>query len=159
MIHAAPVALALSILAGEPTTTVLGTDPGECTLDVHALEGMWVMRKAAPDVGASLDTDFGIGFWADADGVRGATATGGRVFPQLPLTSKFDYRLKEVVETANGSYEALYVADLTALYPWDEGELETKKEENLDLGWMAELMLYVRVDERRLRSSTDAPSA
>lgn len=123
----------------------------DCDLTVHALEGMFVAQKASPDRGEYLDKDFRILFSVDEDGTRRAISTGGRVFPQLPLTEKYEYELREVRETPSGGDEAYYFADLAARHGFDEAELEEKKQENKNLGWKAEAMLYVRVDTKRCR--------
>ena len=140
-----------AVLAGCESRTTIGVEPvATCDLDLENLEGMFIAQKASPERGEFLDKDFRIKFFDDG-GKKKAISTGGRIFPHLPLTQKFDYELKEVRETATGDKEAYYFADLAALYEFNAEELEKRKKENKNLGWKLDGMLYIRVDEKRCR--------
>ncbi len=137
------------LLGGCEQRTTLGVAPVEdCDLDVENLDGMFVAKKATPDKGEFEDKDFRIKFYQE-NGKKMARSTGGRIFPQLPLTQKFVYEFVEVKETATGDKEAFYRADLAKFYGFNEKELEEHKQKNKDLGWKVEGMLYIRVDDKQ----------
>ncbi len=134
-------------LAGCESTTTMGTEAVEgCTLDVNNLEGMFIAKKATPEKGDFEDKDFRILF-TEKGGKKVAVSTGGRVYPQLPLTEKFDYEFVEVSEKPDGQQEAFYKANLVRGF--NAEELEAHKKKNKNLGWKVEGMLYIRVDEKR----------
>ena len=152
LILAATAIVALgAVLVGCESRTTLGIEPvAACDLDLENLNGMFVAQKASPEKGEFLDKDFRINFYEEG-GKKAAMSTGGRIFPQLPLTQKFSYEFREVKETASGDREAYYFSDLASLYEFNDEELAKKKKENKNLGWKLEGMLYIRLDEKRCR--------
>ena len=145
----AVVALGVA-LAGCESRTTLGPASVECDLSVDTLDGMWIAQKADRERGEFLDKDFRINFF-EKEGKKGAISTGGRLFPQLPLTQKYTYELEEVRELPSGEKEAYYHADLAKFHNFNPEELEKQKKKNENPGWKIEGMLYVRVDDKRCR--------
>jgi len=140
-----------AILAGCESRTTIGTAPvAECQLNVEALDGMYIAQKASPEKGEFLDKDFRIKFYEE-DGAKKAISTGGRLFPQLPLTQKYSYDFKEIREMPDGEKVAYYHADLAKFYQFNAEELEKQKKKNKNPGWKIEGMLYVRVNDKRCR--------
>jgi len=149
LLIAAAIGLIGLILGGCEQRTTIGVQPvEECALDLENLEGMYVAQKAAPDRGEYLDKDFRIKFFTE-DGKKKLISTGGRVYPELPLTEKFTYAFKEIRDLPTGDREAYYHANLVP--DFNAEELEKEKLANKNLGWKLEGMLYIRVDSRRCR--------
>jgi len=148
LIVAAVGLLALAIVvSGCEQKTTMGVAPvEECSIDLHNLSGMFIAQKASPDRGEYLDKDFRMQFY-EKDGKKMLTHTGGRVFPQLPLTEKYEYEFSKWVD--EGETEALFTANF--VQDFEEKELEERKKTNKDLGWKLEGMLYIRVDQKRCR--------
>jgi hypothetical protein len=140
------LAMALVVGGCEQKTTMGVAPVEECSIDLHNLSGMFIAQKAAPDRGEYLDKDFRMLFFEE-DGKKKLLHTGGRVFPQLPLTEKFNYEFTKFVDEAET--EALYTANF--VQDFEAKELEERKKTNKDLGWKLEGMVYVRLDEKRCR--------
>ena len=137
------------VLGGCEQRTTIGVQPvEECDLVLETLDGMFVAQKAAPDRGEYLDKDFRILF-TERDGKKLAISTGGRVYPELPLTEKFPYVFQEIRDLPSGDKEAYYHANLVP--DFNAEELEKEKKTNKNLGWKLEGMLYIRVDSKRCR--------
>ncbi len=155
-----------------PSTSMDGTSASSgCDLDVDHLEGMFVGFKSSPHRGDYTDKDFRILFFEE-DGQQKAISTGGRVFPQLPLTEKYTYVRAAGASSAREGQgwesrspwgriapdkpeppieEARYDTDFIAPFAFTPEELEEHQQRNENLGWMVEGTLYVRVDSERCR--------
>ncbi len=141
-------AAALIVSGCEKKTTIGLQTTEECDIDLENLEGMYVAKKASPEKGDYEDKDFRI-FFYEENGKKLAKSTGGRVYPQLPLTEKFTYEFKEMKELHDGEKEAYYWANLARGF--NEQELEEHKKKNENLGWKLEGMLYIRLDDKQCR--------
>lgn len=141
-------AAALIISGCEKKTTIGIQAVEDCTLDVENLDGMFVAMKASPEKGDFEDKDFRI-FFYEKGGKKLAKSTGGRVYPALPLTEKFQYEFKEFKDLPSGDKEAYYWANLAPGF--EEKEIEEHKKKNKNLGWKLEGMLYIRVDEKQCK--------
>jgi len=143
------VSAAALIVSGCEKKTTVGIQAAEgCDLDIENLDGMYVAMKASPEKGDYEDKDFRIFFYEEG-GKKMLKSTGGRVYPQLPLTEKFQYEFKEMKELPSGEKEAYYWANLARGF--NEEELEEHKKKNENLGWKLEGMLYIRVDDKQCR--------